>query len=93
MVPTVTIDGLVESGRVAKVDFIKMDIEGAEVEALKGAEQTLRNFRPRLAICLYHRPSDFETIPKFIDSLGLGYRFYFNHYTMHAEESVLFCVR
>jgi FkbM family methyltransferase len=93
MVPTVTIDGLVESGRVAKVDFIKMDIEGAEVEALKGAEQTLRKFRPRLAICLYHRPSDFETIPKFIDSLGLGYRFYFNHYTMHAEESVLFCIR
>jgi FkbM family methyltransferase len=92
MVPTVTIDGLVESGRIAKVDFLKMDIEGAEVEALKGAELTLRTFRPRLAICLYHRPSDFETIPKFIDSLGLGYRFYFNHYTIHAEESVLFCI-
>lgn len=92
MVPTVTIDGLVESGRVPKVDFIKMDIEGAEVDALKGAENTIRKFRPRLAICLYHRPSDFETIPKYIDSLGLGYKFYFNHYTMHAEESVLFCI-
>jgi FkbM family methyltransferase len=90
-VPTASIDDLVGSGKIEKVDFIKMDIEGAEVEALKGAIKTITKFKPKLAICLYHRESDFQTIPEFIKSLDLGYRFYFNHYTMHAEESVLFC--
>lgn len=90
-VPTVTIDDLVANGKMEKVDFIKMDIEGAEVEALKGAENTIRKFKPKLAICLYHRESDFKVIPEFIKNLGLGYKFYFDHYTIHAEESVLFC--
>ena len=68
-----------------------MDIEGAETDALKGAENTLRKFKPRLAICLYHKPLDFKVIPEYLNSLNIGYKFYFNHYTMHTEESVLFC--
>jgi len=88
---TTTIDELVSNGSIEKVDFIKMDIEGAETEALKGAENTLRKFKPRLAISLYHRPIDFKVIPEYLKSLDIGYKFYYNHYTMHAEESVLFC--
>ncbi len=91
VVQTKTIDDLVKEGSIEKVDFIKMDIEGAETDALKGAENTLRKFKPRLAICLYHKPLDFKVIPEYLNSLNIGYKFYFNHYTMHAEESVLFC--
>jgi len=92
VINTSTIDQLVANGTIEKVDFISMDIEGAEVEALKGAENTLRKFKPKLAISLYHRPSDFRDIPEYIKSLNLGYKFYFNHFTMHIEESVLFCI-
>ncbi len=67
-----------------------MDIEGAELRALKGAEETLKKFCPKLAIAVYHRINDFWTIPKYIDALGLGYRFYLRHFTIHSEETILF---
>ena len=75
---------------LSKVNFIKMDIEGAELAALHGAEITLRQFRPKLAICVYHQLEDFWTIPQFLDGLDLGYRFYLRHFTAYGEETVLF---
>jgi FkbM family methyltransferase len=89
-VQTVTIDDLWIRSQLSRVDFIKMDIEGAELEALKGAEQTIRRFRPKLAICLYHRPEDFVTIPRFLDQTLPEYRFAIGHFTIHAEETVLY---
>jgi FkbM family methyltransferase len=89
---TLSIDDLARERRVSKVDFIKMDIEGAEYDALAGAQDVLQRFRPRLAISLYHRPSDFVTIPRYLDSLGLNYRFYLDHHTLYINESVLFAI-
>ncbi len=89
-VQTDSIDNLVRSNHLQRVDFIKMDIEGAEMDALIGAEQTIRSHRPRLAISVYHSLQDFIRIPKWIDSLDLGYKFYLDHFTIHLEESVLF---
>ena len=89
---TEAIDRLVEVGKITKVDFIKMDIEGAELRALKGAEQTIRRFKPKLAITVYQSLQDFWEIPKYIDSLGLGYQFSLRHFTIHAEETVLFAM-
>jgi FkbM family methyltransferase len=53
-VPLTTIDKIVAELRLARVDFIKMDIEGAEPNALSGAAATLRSFRPRMALAAYH---------------------------------------
>jgi FkbM family methyltransferase len=89
-VRTLSIDGLLERGDLEWVDFIKMDIEGAELEALKGAEGCLRKFRPRMAVTVYHGLTDFWTIPQYLSSLNLGYRFYLRHFTIHAEETILF---
>lgn len=89
-VRTLKIDDLVAGGDFPRIDFIKMDIEGAELEALKGGESVLRQFKPKLAITVYHDFKDFWTIPQYLDSLGLGYRFYLRHFTIHAEETVLF---
>jgi FkbM family methyltransferase len=87
---TLSIDDFVAQERLPRVDFIKMDIEGAELPALKGAVRTLQHFRPRLAICVYHNLTDLLEIPEFILSLGLDYRLFLRHFTIHAEETVLF---
>ncbi|HNA88401.1 MAG TPA: FkbM family methyltransferase, partial [Anaerolineales bacterium] len=60
---TLSIDDLVDQNNLKKVDFIKMDIEGAELQALKGAENTLKKFKPKLAIAVYHDLKDFYEIP------------------------------
>ena len=56
--------------------YIKMDIEGSELGALKGAEQTIKNNRPCLAICLYHRKNDLLEIPEYLNRLLSNYSFY-----------------
>jgi FkbM family methyltransferase len=89
-IPIRTVDDLVAAGDIARVDFLKMDIEGSELAALQGAERTLREFKPKLAISVYHKFSDLFEIPSFIRDLNLGYRFYLDHYTIHAEETVLY---
>ena len=88
--PTTTIDEIVLHDNIPRIDFIKMDIEGSELSALRGAESTIRRCQPKLAISLYHRPEDFFSIPSWIDSLDLGYRFFLEHYSIHQEETVLF---
>jgi FkbM family methyltransferase len=62
VVPLTTIDKLVDELRLPSVDFVKMDIEGAEMQALKGAVATVRRFHPRMAISVEHRPSDPDRI-------------------------------
>jgi len=89
-VQTLCIDDLVSSKNLEHIDFIKMDIEGAELEALKGAEDVIRRCKPKLAISVYHNLHDFWAIPLWVESLDLGYCFYLRHFTIHAEETVLF---
>lgn len=62
-----------------KVSFIKMDIEGAEVNALRGAEHIIREQHPKMAICIYHKTSDFWEVPLLINSFG-KYKFYVRHH-------------
>lgn len=70
--------------------FINMDIEGAELEALKGAQHLLQTSRPDLAICVYHSVNHIWQIPLFIHDLGLTYRFYLRNYTSFSSETVLY---
>lgn len=70
--------------------FISMDIEGAELEALKGAEKTIQESRPDMGICVYHSPSHLWEIPLYLHGLGLGYRFYLRNYTSFTGETVLY---
>ena len=66
VVPAVTIDETVEHLGLDRVDFVKMDIEGSERYALKGAHRTLSRFGPRMASCIYHRADDRELIPQIV---------------------------
>lgn len=90
MAETLSIDDLVKNKGLQKVDFIKMDIEGAEYEALKGAAHTIATHRPKLAVAVYHKPQDFDEIPRYIHQLVPEYRFYLKHNTIHGEETILF---
>lgn len=72
--------------------FIKMDIEGAEKEALIGAEQIIRCHKPKLAICVYHKPEDIYVLPELINSFREDYRFYLRHYSNTIYETVLYAV-
>jgi len=60
--------------------LIKMDIEGSELEALKGAARLVRDHKPRLAISVYHLPRDIPDIVNFIMSLNSDYRIGFRHH-------------
>jgi FkbM family methyltransferase len=60
-VPAETIDDL--GGRV---DFIKLDVEGSELNALMGASETLIKYKPKLAVSLYHKRHDHDLISKFL---------------------------
>lgn len=87
---TVAIDDYSNMSGLKKIDFIKMDIEGAEIKALYGAKETIKKFKPKLAIALYHSTTDFDIIPRFINELNLGYKFYLSHSTIYGEETMLF---
>jgi Methyltransferase FkbM domain len=76
-VQTVALDDYVSKLQLDRVDFIKMDIEGAELKALQGARHTIAHFQPKLAICLYHQWNDAFTIPQAILDTGVDYRFTF----------------
>jgi len=74
------------------VTFIKMDIEGAELNALKGAEQIIKKYKPKLAICIYHKPEDVWEIPNLLLEFVPDYKFYIRHYSFSFSETVLYAL-
>ncbi len=74
------------------VSYIKMDIEGAELEALRGAKNVIINNRPKLAICVYHRPDDLITIPQYINSLVGDYDYYLRQHQYVSWDMVMYAV-
>lgn len=75
-----------------KVTFIKMDVEGAELESLKGARRTIQRCKPKLAICIYHKAEDMYEIPLFIKELVPEYKLYVRHHSNGASETVLYAM-
>lgn len=89
---TATIDKLVADSRLPRVDFLKVDVEGADLGVLEGARETLVEHRPRLALACYHRPDDVARFPELVAELGLAYRWYLQCSTMTDVDTVLFGV-
>ena len=72
--------------------FIKMDIEGAEYDALSGCKQTIERYHPILAICLYHRQEDLWRIPLLIHSVSKKYDLYLRRYSDECWEQVCYAI-
>ena len=72
--------------------IIKMDIEGSEYEALKGAQKFISKYHPVLEICVYHKPDDIYKLPLFIKDLYAGYKLYFRQYELSVNETVCYAI-
>lgn len=85
-----SIDSFCAKNQIKRVDCIKLDIEGAELGALKGAVRTIKEHRPKLIICLYHKPQDMFEIPVYIKSLFPHYKLYLSHTSCQFMDTVLY---
>lgn len=86
-VPVVGLDEVLRDDRVT---FVKMNIEGAELEALRGARGAIQRWSPKLAISAYHRPTDLWEIPQLVRDLNPNYRLYMRQHDGGVIETVLY---
>jgi len=73
------------------VSFIKADVEGMEMELLRGAEQTIRTCRPKMALCVYHYPSHLYEVAEYVRGLVPEYRFSLRQHAPLFGDFVLYC--
>lgn len=88
VVTTDRLDDLV----AGQISYLKIDIEGEELGALRGAKQTIKQHHPTIAVCVYHRTDDFRVLPEFILSVRNDYDLYLRHYTEGVVETVMYFV-
>lgn len=91
-IPVTSVDTYCKGEGENKVTFIKMDIEGSEFDALCGAEKTIIENHPKLAICLYHKLEDPIILPKKIIDLDSTYKLYIRHYALDILDTVLYAI-
>jgi len=83
-----TIDNIVNK----KVDYIKLDIEGAEQDAIEGAQHTIKMYTPILAICIYHKAEDWYKVPQKVLDINPRYQIYIRHYMEGIYETVMYFI-
>jgi FkbM family methyltransferase len=91
--PTVQLDSMFSDKPLGEwPTFIKMDIEGAEKNAILGMENIIKTCHPKLAICVYHKREDIWEIPQTILRISPTYRMTLCHYSDSNAETVLYAV-
>jgi len=74
------------------ISFIKLDVEGAEIEAILGAKKIIQTYHPKLAISVYHKTNDLFEIPYLIHTICPSYKMYIRHLNDSFMGTVLFAV-
>jgi len=88
----ITVRSLDSALKTKPISFIKMDIEGAELDALHGSREIILKNKPKLAICVYHKPSDLWQIPLYIHSLNPEYKIFLRHHSFTLTETVCYAI-
>lgn len=86
----ITLDSYVREKNISSVDFIKLDVEGAELDVIIGARTTIARFKPILAISAYHKLEDFHVLMKCIKSIRPDYEFALRHFATDSESEPAF---
>jgi len=84
-----TIDNILHGRRVT---YISMDIEGSEHNAILGAKKTIKKWKPKMAVCVYHKREDLFDLLLLLKSFVPEYKFYMRHYTDNQTETVLYAI-
>lgn len=85
----INLDTYVARKNLPRVDYIKLDIEGAELDMLHGATKIITRCKPKMAVSAYHKPEDLFTLATYIKSLRADYKFEFRHYRIDATDYTL----
>lgn len=88
-IETITIDEILNGEQAT---YIKMDVEGAEINALKGAKKTICKYKPKLAISVYHKRDDIWKIPMLLLQYNPEYKFYLRVYSFTGNDTVLYAL-
>ncbi|MBR6713392.1 MAG: FkbM family methyltransferase [Selenomonadaceae bacterium] len=86
LVEVITLDSYVRDKNLPCVDMIKLDVEGAELDILKGAKTTIARYKPILALSAYHKEEDFWTLMNFVKSIRPDYEFALRHCYENPED-------
>jgi len=84
------VDKFAEYIESPSIDLTIMDVEGHELNVLKGAAETIKTFKPSLALSAYYCGDDFVKLPKFLLELNPNYKFYLRHCSYSWIETVLY---
>lgn len=89
--------GMVEANKIdsiinKNINLITMDIEGAEIEALQGAEKTIRKYAPKLAISIYHKTEHLIQIPLLLHQINPGYKLYVRHHRWNIADTICYAI-
>ncbi len=81
-----SLDNLIEE----RITYVKMDIEGAEYNALLGAKRIIQKYHPKLAVCIYHKETDLWKIPLLVHNILPEYKLIIRHHEIYSCETVLY---
>ena len=81
----IDLDTYVLENQLPRIDYIKLDVEGAEMESLKGAFMSIAKWKPKMAISAYHRFEDLYDLAKYVKSIRPDYTFAFRHYRIDTR--------
>lgn len=89
-IEVISLDNFIKNKEI--INFIKMDIEGSELQALIGAKEILKKQKPKLAICIYHLYNDLWEIPLLIKSINPSYKLYMGHHSQNLFDTVIYAI-
>ena len=90
-VKLISLDEYLSESELEKITYIKLDIEGSEMDALQGMRKTISTYKPKLAICIYHKPKDIFEIPLFIKQYNPLYKLYIRQHH-YKDETVCYAI-